>query len=401
MIQSERSSIRILTSGRDALNSSLAGLGVDPYGIRIMLPKGTLHRILLGPVPFPAANILKQEMLSLGGDCALPREAVTGRLKQCRCLLLGSSAQIARLTVKLNRQPFGLAPLARDISRALANYEKPETRFAIKGKTLSCDRSPLIMGILNLTTDSFSGDGLLDRGAIREYAAKLAADGADILDIGGESSRPGARPVGLKEELRRVIPVVKELAGKTRIPVSVDTVNHEVARRALDAGAAIVNDISGLRDPAMARICAKAGCGVIIMHMRGTPRTMKKLNRYDCLMEELARYFRAAVAAAREAGIREERIAIDPGIGFAKDPGQNLEILRNLRELTATGRPILVGTSRKSFIGGILGTPPEDRLAGTIASCVIAQANGAAILRVHDVKEIARAVKTAAAIIHA
>jgi len=401
MIRPEKYSIRILSPDRDALNSSLVELGVDPYGIRIMRPKGELHRILLGPVPFPAANILKQEMLSLGGDCALPRGAVTGRLKECRCLLLGSAAQIGKLTIKLSRQPFGLAPLANELTRALAKYEKPAARFEIKGKTLALGRTPLIMGILNLTNDSFSGDGLLDRGAIREYAAKLAADGADILDIGGESSRPGARPIGLEEELRRVIPVVKELAKKTRIPLSVDTVRPEVARRALDAGAAIINDISGLRDPAMARVCANAGCGVVIMHMRGTPRTMKRLNRYTCLMEEVTRYFRDTIAGALEAGIKEERIAIDPGIGFAKDLRQNMEILRNLRELTAIGRPILVGTSRKSFIGKLLDTPPGDRLAGTIASCVMAQVNGAAILRVHDVKEVARAVKTASAIIHA
>jgi dihydropteroate synthase len=392
MIPPEKFSIRFLPSDRSGLRRAFQELGVDPYGIAIMLPKAIPYLVEFGPVSCPAALILKQEMLSLGGDCALPRDAVSGRIRKTRCILIGNSSHLLRLREKLRRQPFGLRALAAELSLAIAQYEK-------KGR-----RQPRIMGIINLTPDSFSGDGICgaDPARILEIGQAMAADGADIIDIGGESSRPGARSVPAAVEVGRVIPAVKILASKLRIPVSIDTRKAEVARKALDSGAAIVNDISGLRDPAMARLCARYGCGIVIMHMRGTPATMKRLTGYASLMEEIGLFFRARIDSALKAGVKAERIIIDPGIGFAKDWRQNLAIIKNLGQFKSLGAPLLVGVSRKSFLGKILdGAPPQDRLAATIAACTLAVANGADIVRVHDVREAARAVKTACAIIDA
>jgi dihydropteroate synthase len=406
MIQPEKLSIRFLPSGRTRLDAALRELGVDPYGIRVMLPKGLSYCIHVGPVSYPAAAILKQEMLSLGGECAIPRSAITGKIKATYCILIGTSSHLSRLREKLRRQPFGLSTVAEELSVAIAHYEKKDFALDLRGRKLKFGRRPRIMGIINITPDSFSGDGMLkyriqdrDPGAILEYAQKMVASGADIIDIGGESSRPGAQPVSRNEELARIIPAVKVLAKKLRVPVSVDTYKAEVARRALENGCAVINDITGLRDPAMARVCAAYACGVVIMHMKGTPATMKRCAHYGSLMHEMHAFFRGRMAAAFDAGITPERIILDPGIGFAKDWRQNVEILANLAQFKSLGRPLLVGVSRKSFIGTILnGALPEERLSGSLAACVVAAANGAAILRVHDVKETVEAVTTACAL---
>lgn len=404
MTRSEGASIRILQSEGEGLRRTFTELGVDPYGIRIMLPKGTVLRISVGPVSFPAATILKQEMLSLGGDCALPRNVVTGAVRRTGCILIGSQAHFSRLAEKLAQQPFGLAAIARQLTETISNYRETEYPFSACGKRFIIGRRPLIMGIINASPDSFSGDGIDPcRGAETLAAAALAmeAHGADIIDIGGESSRPGSKSVPAREELRRIIPAIKLITRKCGLPVSVDTSKPEVARQALDNGAVIVNDITGLRDKAMSRICASRKCGIVIMHMRGTPRTMAGKNRYGSLMGDLLSFFRESIHSALESGIDARQVIIDPGIGFAKDAGQNLEILKNLREFKTIGRPLLVGTSRKSFIGTIIDRPPGERLPGTIATCVMAAANGADILRVHDVTEVAQAVKTACKIINA
>lgn len=403
MTQRERLTIRFLQP--DTVGRALQGLGVDPYGIRIMQPKAESYCIRLGPVSFAASNILKQEMLSLGGECALPRDAITGRLKRSDCLLIGNSVHLVRLREKLRRQPFGLAAISRELGEAIENYSKRSRVLDIKGKKLGLTK-PLVMGIMNITTDSFSGDGLLagpapfDRKMTAERGQQLVEEGADILDIGGESSRPGASPVSLKDELKRVVPAVKILAKSVKVPISVDTRRPEVAAESLAAGASIINDITGLTSSRMRNVCARNRCAVVIMHMRGTPRTMRTMTSYGCLMAELSGFFRDAIARARSSGIDEERMILDPGIGFAKTGEQNLEILRNLRELSSFGRPLLVGVSRKAFIGKILDAGPDQRLSGTLAACVLAAANGAGILRVHDVKETAQALKTASAILN-
>lgn len=257
-----------------------------------------------------------------------------------------------------------------------------------------------VMGIVNVTPDSFSDGGLfLDAGAAIAHGRELAAEGADMLDIGGESTRPGADAVGADEELRRVVPVVEGLDG-AGVPVSVDTSKAAVALAALDAGAAMVNDVTAFRaDPELAALCADRGCEVCLMHMLGDPRTMQENPTYDDVVDDVRAFLAERIEFATAAGVAEERIWVDPGIGFGKTVEHNLELLRRLEELTELGRPILVGPSRKSFIGRLAGAPAEGRLGGTIASCVIAYANGAAMLRVHDVGPVREALTVAEAIL--
>jgi len=243
------------------------------------------------------------------------------------------------------------------------------------------------MGVLNVTPDSFSDGGRYlrpDRAAT--HAERMADAGADLIDIGGESTRPGALPVPLEEELRRVIPVIKRVATRCRLPISIDTSKAEVARRAIEAGAAMVNDVTALMgDPEMAGVVAGAGVPVVLMHMRGTPETMQRRPRYRALMEELLRFFRGRIDAALAAGIDRNRILIDPGLGFGKTVAHNLEILQQLERLARLRRPILVGPSRKSFLGRLTDQSVEQRLEGTAAAVTAAVLHGARVVRVHDV----------------
>jgi dihydropteroate synthase len=255
-----------------------------------------------------------------------------------------------------------------------------------------------IMGILNVTPDSFSDGGAHpDPASAVAHGLRLEEEGADIIDVGGESTRPGARPVEPAEEARRVVPVIRGLAAKTRATISVDTRNASVAREALDAGAAIVNDISGLtHDPEMAPLIGSRGASAVVMHMKGDPRTMQDDPRYDDLIGEVTAFFRESLRLADEAGIRQ--VILDPGIGFGKTPAHNLEVIARLGEFAPLGRPLLVGPSRKSFIGAVLGLPAGERLEGTIGASVAAVMNGARILRVHDVRAVSRAIRVAEAV---
>jgi dihydropteroate synthase len=245
-----------------------------------------------------------------------------------------------------------------------------------------------IMGIVNATPDSFSDGGLyLDAEAAIARGRELAAQGADWVDVGGESTRPGAEAVSADEERRRTEPVVTALAGEG-IAVSIDTSKAAVAEAALDSGATMVNDVTALRgDPDLAGLCAERGTEVVLMHMLGTPRTMQKDPRYDDVVTEVKEFLAERIEAAVAAGIAKERIRVDPGIGFGKTADHNVELLRRLGELRDLGRPIVVGTSRKSFIGKLSGREVGERLGGTIAANVLAAANGAEMLRVHDVLE--------------
>ena len=264
--------------------------------------------------------------------------------------------------------------------------------------SLDFSRKTYLMGILNVTPDSFSDGGLhFDRSSAVDGAMRMVDDGADIVDIGGESSRPGSDPVSLEEELSRTIPIIKSLSSKLSVPISIDTYKAEVARRAIDAGASIVNDISGLRfDPQMPEVVARYGVPVVIMHMKGSPKNMQKNPSYTALIPEILEYFISRTASAIKAGIPAGRIIIDPGIGFGKTFDHNLEIIHNLEKFTSLGRPILIGPSRKAFIGKILGdAPATDRMEGTAAAVAISIMHGANIVRVHDVKEMAKVAKVA------
>jgi len=257
-----------------------------------------------------------------------------------------------------------------------------------------------VMGVLNVTPDSFyDGGRFRDAGAAVERAAQMAAEGADIIDVGGESTRPGADPVPADEEASRVVPVIERLVQRLDVPVSIDTCKASVAERALDAGARMLNDVGGLRlDPEMARVAAQHDAAVVIMHMKGTPRDMQLNPTYEDVIGEITEFLRRSIGLAVEAGVREERIIVDPGIGFGKRPEHNIEILARLGEFRSLGRPIMVGTSRKSFIGGILGVPAEERLMGTMATVALAIREGASVVRVHDVKEAVQVARVADAV---
>jgi dihydropteroate synthase len=260
-----------------------------------------------------------------------------------------------------------------------------------------------LMGIVNVTPDSFSDGGLfLDPKAAAAHGRELAAEGADLLDVGGESTRPGAEAVGAEDELRRVGPVVEELASASVALVSIDTSKLAVAEGALDAGAEMVNDVTALRaEPELADLCADRGAEVVLMHMLGTPRTMQEDPTYDDVVDDVRAFLSERIEFAVSRGISEERIWVDPGIGFGKTVEHNLELLRRLGELTELGRPVAVGSSRKSFIGKLTGAPVDRRLGGTIASCVLAASNGAEMLRVHDVGPVREALATSEAILAA
>jgi len=342
-------------------------------------------------------------MLSLGADAAIARGSLTGQARKTDCLLIGNSAQLRRLSEKLQRQPFGLRLLSRDLSRILADYERSGFRLRLGQHNLNLTRRAHIMGIVNTTPDSFSGDGLYRKGInnineIIAYIEKLIGERADSIDIGGESTRPGARRLALKEELARVIPVIKALAKRIKVPISIDTYKAEVARQALDNGACIVNDISGLRDKKMAGIVRRYKAAVVVMHMKGTPASMQRNPLYKSLIDEVLDYLRGARDRALDAGINREKIIVDPGIGFGKTLAHNLEILNRLEEFKVLGQPIMVGTSRKSFLGKILDAPAGERVFGTVASSVLAVKNGAHIVRVHDVREVRQALKVLGAI---
>lgn len=389
------------------LNRIMQQIGVDPYGIKIMLPKALTYLIKINSLSNVAANILKQEMLSLGGDLAVARGALTGKVKKTDCLLIASSSQISRLSKKLTLQPFGLAELARNLSLLLDNYQTNNFNILLGTHKLKLGQGKTcLMGIVNLTPDSFSGDGIYkshqspDKRKIIDYVRQMADDGADIIDIGGESSRPSALPVPIKEELSRTIPVIKALVKKIRIPISMDTYKPEVAIQALDNGAVMINDITGLRNPEMLKIVAQYKAAVVIMHMKGMPQNMQRKPHYVSLIDEIIEYLRQAVERALEAGIDKNKIIIDPGAGFGKTVKDNLEILKTLKTFKGLGRPVLVGTSRKSFIGKLLNAEPQERLSGTIASCVLAVQNGADILRVHDVRQVKQALKVTDAVIN-
>ncbi len=257
-----------------------------------------------------------------------------------------------------------------------------------------------LMGVVNVTPDSFSDGGLfLDAEAAIAHGEELAREGADILDVGGESTRPGAEAVGVEEERERTEPVVRALAGAGR-KVSIDTSKLAVAEAALDAGAAIVNDVTALRgDHRIAELVAERGAGLVLMHMQGDPGTMQLEPSYDDVVDDVKAFLAERTEAAVAAGVPEERIWLDPGIGFGKTLDHNLELLRRLGELRELGRPLVVGTSRKSFIGKIDGSEVGDRLGGTIASSVLAAERGAEVLRVHDVAACRQALAVAAAIL--
>jgi len=374
-------------------------VGVDPTGVKLMEGK-TLHfNLKVERIDPRTANLLKQEMLSLGGDVAVDGRGLDCSAKQTDALLMGTQKHFEKLIQKLEQYP-DLQPLGQSIKETLKNISKTHYSIRCRKRTLTLGKRTLLMGVLNVTPDSFSDGGLFfDKEKAIAHGLRMVEEGADIIDIGGESTRPGSKPLDLEEELRRIIPIIESLAKKVDIPISIDTYKSAVAQRAIEAGAEIINDISGLHfDQNLAKVASEEDTPLVLMHIRGTPETMQKDIHYESLFSEILHYLKDSIQRAESAGLDPRQIIIDPGIGFGKTVEDNLLIIKNLYEFRILGKPILLGTSRKSFIGKILNTGAGDRLEGTLSSIAIGVLNGAHIIRSHDVLQAKKAIAVADAI---
>jgi dihydropteroate synthase len=383
----------------DEVRTAMSQARVSSAGVDIMENKGLFRVVRVTGLDVRAANILKQEMLSGGGEVATSRDVYQMSAEQADCLVMGTMVQFERLMPKLYEQPFGLRRLARSMEAALRNYD---TLIPSCHAGLDLSESPLVMGVVNVTPDSFSDGGLLaDAEMAVQAGMKMVQEGAALVDVGGESTRPGADTLPLETERERVLPVVRTLAAALPGRVSIDTYKAALAAEALAAGAYMVNDISALRmDPAMVSVLRDADCPVILMHMLGEPKTMQQAPTYSDVVREIYEFFLERLSWAVDNGLKEENLLVDPGIGFGKTTAHNLEILRNLAAFRSLGRPIVVGASRKRFLGQILDIEePRARDEGTAATTVIAAAAGAHIVRAHRVGLNRDAVKVARAVL--
>ena len=388
----------------DKVREKLKAIGVDKAAFELMEGKGVCYGVLIKDCKFYHANVLKQEALSLGIDCAVQKDVVTAKVDLSDCLILGDVKRLYKLSEKLKEQNFEfLREVGQEIEASINASTKGEFVFRFGDREVSLKDRFMIMGILNVTPDSFSDGGdYLDVDKALKRVEEMINEGADIVDVGGESTRPFAEPVSLDEELRRVVPVIESVKKEfPEVVLSIDTYKSKVAQEALDRGVEIVNDISGLGfDEKLIEVLAGSNCGIVEMHIKGTPKNMQKDPHYDDVVLEINEKFKEILEKLRSAGVDEERVVLDPGIGFGKRFENNLEILNNIEAFKIWGRPILIGTSRKSFIGGVLGIEnPKERLFGTIASNVVAFIKGAHIFRVHDVRAHKEALKLAKAIL--
>ena len=360
-----------------------------------MTRKARTFPVALRHVPLKAAPLLKQELLAVGADAAQARGVADHSVQESDVVLLATWGQYRRLLPKLRRQPFQLRAIADEVESALRHYtQRAPRRVEGAHRSFEVGGHVLVMGVVNVTPDSFSDGGryLAAEEAVA-HARRLVAEGAQIVDVGGESTRPGAAPVDPEEELRRIEPVLKALASDGLVPISVDTRHAVTARRAVALGADVVNDVTGLTDPAMREVVRETGAAAIVMHMRGTPETMASLSEYGDLRAEVYDGLADATGRAEADGIAPSKLLVDPGLGFAKTVPQSLELLAHVGELRSLGYPVLVGASRKSFLGWTLGQAPvEDRLEASVAAAVVAALQGAHIVRAHDVRPTVRAL---------
>lgn len=386
-------------SGADS-EAEMALAAVHTDGIRIMAARAEFLSLRLDAVPFALARLIKDTMLSTGADAAIEESVWSGGKNDTPIVVMGTRRHFKDLLKRLEQEGEDGAGLAAVTAECLNNYCRTDFSLRLGDAKLPVSSGhPAIMGVVNVTPDSFSDGGeFYQADAAVERALSMVEEGASIIDVGGESTRPGSLPVTAEEEIERVVPVIAALSEKTSTPLSIDTSKPAVAAAALDAGASILNDVTALADERMAALAASRRCPVILMHMKGTPRTMQKSPFYRDLMGEITRFLRERVEAAVAAGVEREQIVVDPGIGFGKTLQHNLEILRRLKVLASLGRPILVGTSRKSFLGSILDAQPKGRVLGTAVSNALALERGAHILRVHDVAQTREAIAVARAI---
>lgn len=376
----------VIINNMEEAREEIKKVGADESGIRLMAPKAVHKVIKLERIRTVAANMLKQEMLSKGGEAAITRGAANFSIEHSDVLLMGTVKQYRELIAKLKLQAFGLPKIAEQIRETLEYLEaiKP-FQLDCRGKILTIGERTLVMGILNVTPDSFSDGGkYYDLESAITQAHRLVEDGADILDLGAVSTKPGLEIISEAEEIERFLPVLKRLIKEIDVPISVDTWRSEAARQALEEGAHIINDQWAFRaDSQLAPVCAKYSAPVILMHnQNGT--------EYNNMMEDILAFLKESINIGIDAGINKQKLIIDPGIGFGKTVVQNLECMRRLKEFQTLGQPLLLATSRKSMIGKTLDLPVDQRVEGTAATVALGIAYGADIVRVHDVKEMVR-----------
>lgn len=385
------------------LAESVLRLGASEASLRFFAARRETLQIYVRDVPSPAASIIKQETLSRGGDAAVHAQVINCGVERSDVIIFGTARQLGYLADKLDQMPWWkLSSLAAEIRRLTAPRAKRTAKLPC-GSELTFGERTLLMGIINLTDDSFFGGSRCgsDAGKAVERAVKLAEEGADILDLGAESTRPGAPRVPEEQERARMSAAVAAIRRELpHMPLSIDTTRSSVALAALANGADIVNDVSGLQfDNGIAEAAARYGAMLVLMHMRGTPETMRSMCGYGNLIAEICDFLDEAADKATAMGVARESIIIDPGIGFAKDYGQNLFLLRHCESFKALGYPLLIGASRKGCIGTATGhAAPEERLYGTLAVTALCCRQGADIIRVHDARENKDVIKMIEAI---
>lgn len=385
-----RYNVRLLLPGSaDGLRDEVLQLGVDTHQFSVLASHAAMEAIA-------ADNLVQDQVAALQSAVEHGGGALLTNAARTRAIVVAPLLTAAALNGRLAEMGAAPAELGAAIALALVARGAPPLPIPVGRYLLEFGARTLIMGVVNATPDSFSGDGVYeDVSRAAEQAEAMAAAGADIIDVGGESTRPNSTPVAADEELRRVVPVIEAIAARTPVPVSIDTRKAGVAAAALEAGASIVNDIWGLRgDPAMAAVAAShPDCAVVVMHNQNGVE-------YDNLLGDVCGALRESLAIAWEAGIAAERLIVDPGFGFAKTPAQNLELVRRLSELRVLGRPVLAGFSRKSTIGALTGgAAPEERVEGGLALAALAIRGGADIIRTHDVAATVRAARVADAVV--
>ncbi len=381
----------ILLTNSNLVAREMLRLGCTPKGIRIMLPKAQTIAVKLHNLTRLECNIIKQGMLSVGADVAVHKDVVTEGAAKSDVVIVATANQYSLALPRFLSQPWKIPQISKVIEKVIQNSDRKIFKIKHPGGELTLGKETLVMGILNVTQDSFYDGGkyLKTKDAIA-HGMKMIDEGADIIDVGGESTRPGSLPIKAKVEIERVIPVINVLARKGI--VSVDTYKPEVAEAAIQNGAVIINSIIGV-SKSLAQVASRNKTPVVIMHIKGRPKNMQDDPQYSDLISEITSYLREQIALCAENGIDEDKTIIDPGIGFGKRPLHNTTILKRLEEFRSLGRPILIGPSRKSFIGHFLNAEKENRLNGTLTSVSWAASNGADIVRVHDVKPAKEAVK--------
>ena len=379
---------------KSTVQEEIRGIPVSSEVVEHLSRKSQGYAVLLNDISAPQAHILKETMLSLDGDTAVHRMLIKTPVESSKLVVVGTMHQLSALRLKMKNQPFAMSQIAECVEQAISNFNKKNFTLKLRGEKRIKIEKPLVMGVLNVTADSFSDGGkFLKQNDAISQALRMIEEGAEIIDVGGESSRPGAAPLSETEEMRNVLPVIEKLRAKTDVIISVDTFKPDVARKAVDAGADIINDITGARNPELVQTAVDTGSAYIVMHMQGNPQNMQKNPEYESVLSEIYAYLFNADITLQNAGISPDRIIHDVGFGFGKALEHNLKLLKYLHQFRTIGRPLLAGLSRKSLFKFITGAKVDDRLIETVSAHYHCLCQGVKILRVHDVKEAVKAVK--------